>query len=100
MILLYAIVPVDPDSRQAAVDAAVDLARASRDEAGVVDYRVTADLEDETVLRIVEQYEDQSALDAHMESDHFQAFQAQVPEFAGGEVELHRFDVSESSRMM
>lgn len=100
MIVLNATVPVDPDSRERAVDAATELARASREEAGVVDYRVAADVEDENVLRIFEQYEDDDAVDAHMASDHFRAFQEQVPEFAGGEVELHRFDVAEKSRMM
>lgn len=100
MIVLNAIIPVDPDSREQAVEAATELAQASREEDGVVDYRVTADLEDENVLRIFEQYEDDDAVDAHMESDHFLTFQGQVPEFAGGEVELHRFEVSEKSRMM
>lgn len=100
MIVLNATIPVDPDSREQAIDAATTLAQASREEEGVVDYRVTADLEDENVVRIFEQYEDEAAVDAHMESDHFLAFQGQVPEFAGGEVELYRFDVSEKSQMM
>ena len=100
MIVLNATIPVDPDSREQAVEAATDLAQASRAEDGVVDYRVTADLEDENVIRIFEQYEDDDAVNAHMESDHFLAFQGQVPEFAGGEVELYRFDVSETTQMM
>jgi quinol monooxygenase YgiN len=100
MIVLNATIPVDPDSREQAVEAATDLAQASREEDGVVDYRVTADLEDENVIRIFEQYADDDAVNAHMESDHYKAFESQVPEFAGGAVELYRFDVSEKSQLM
>lgn len=100
MIVLNATIPVEPNSRDDAIEAATELAQQSRQERGVVDYRVTTDSEDENVLRIFEQYEDESALDTHMESDHFGSFQSKVPDFAGGEVELYRFDVSEKTQMM
>lgn len=100
MIVLQATIPVDPDSREAAVEAATELARESRTEDGVIDYRVAADIEDETVLRVFEQYEDEAAMNAHLESDHFAAFEEKLPEFVGGEVELYRFDVDEKTRMM
>lgn len=100
MYVMKATIPVDPDQREAAVEAAADLARQSREEAGVIDYRVAADVEDENVLRFFEQYEDQDAVDAHMESDHFQAFQGQVEEFVAGEIELIQFDVSGSEELM
>ncbi|WP_255151260.1 putative quinol monooxygenase [Halorarius halobius] len=100
MIVLTAEIPVDPDSREQAIDAATDLAQASREEAGVIDYRVTTDLEDENVVRIIEQYEDADALNAHMDSDHYNAFESEVPSFAAGAPELYRFDVSEKSQLM
>ena len=100
MLVVHAEFPIDPAKREEALELVRELAEHSRAEDGVVDYRVTADLEDENVVRIFEQYEDEAAVDAHMESDHFLAFQGQVPEFAGGEVELYRFDVSEKSQMM
>jgi quinol monooxygenase YgiN len=100
MIVLQATIPVTPDSHEEALTAATDLAQRSREEAGVIDYRVTTDIEDETVVRIFEQYEDEDAMNAHLESDHYRAFSGTVPEFLGGEVELYRFDVAEKSRMM
>lgn len=100
MYVMKATIPVDPDQRDAAVEAAAELARKSREEAGVVDYRVAADVEDENVLRFFEQYEDGEAVDAHMESDHFLAFQGQVEEFVAGEVELIQFEVSDSEQLM
>jgi quinol monooxygenase YgiN len=100
MIVLYATIPVAPDSREAAIEAATTLAQASREEDGVIDYRVTTDLEDETVIRIFEQYEDQDAVDAHMTSGHYKTFESQVPEFVDGPVKLHQFEVSERSQLM
>ncbi|MFB6206221.1 MAG: putative quinol monooxygenase [Haloglomus sp.] len=100
MIVLNATIPIDPASRETAVEAVTELAQRSREEDGVVDYRAALDVEDDSTLRIFEQYEDDDALQAHMESDHFEAFQARIPEFVAGDVELHRFDVSEKSRMM
>jgi quinol monooxygenase YgiN len=100
MIVLNASIPIDPDSREAAVDAATELAQQSREEDGVIDYRVALDIEDDATLRVFEQYEDDAAVESHMESDHFQAFQGRIPEFVAGDVELYRFDVGEKSRMM
>ncbi|WP_254832091.1 putative quinol monooxygenase [Haloglomus salinum] len=100
MIVLNASIPIDPDSRDTAIEAATELAQQSREEDGVIDYRVALDVEDDTTLRIFEQYEDDDAVQSHMGSDHFEAFQGHIPEFVAGDVELHRFDVSEKSRMM
>lgn len=100
MIVQYAVVPVDPDSREQAVRAVTELAERSREESGVVEYRVGADVEDDSVLRIFEQYEDQQAVDAHMNSEHFGAFQERLPEFAGGDVELYKYEVSDSTQLM
>lgn len=100
MIVLNASIPVDPDSRETAIEAATELAERSREEDGVIDYRVALDIEDDATLRVFEQYEDDAAVQSHMGSDHFEAFQGRIPEFVAGDVELHRFDVSEKSRMM
>lgn len=100
MILQYAVIPIDPDGHDEAIDALTELAERSREESGVVEYRVTTDVEDESVVRIFEQYEDQDAVDAHMNSDHFGAFQEELPEFAGGDVELYKYEVSDSTQLM
>lgn len=100
MILQYAVIPVDPDSYDEAVEAVSELAQRSREESGVVDYRVAADVEDDAVLRIVEQYEDADGVEAHMTSDHFEAFQERLPSFVAGDVELYKYEVSDSTRLM
>lgn len=100
MIVLNASIPVDPDSRETAIEAASELAQRSREEDGVIDYRVALDIEDDTTLRVFEQYEDEDALNTHMNSEHYGSFEGQVPEFAAGAPELHRFDVSEKTQLM
>jgi quinol monooxygenase YgiN len=100
MYVMKATIPVDPDSREDAIEAAAELARKSREEDGVVDYRIAADIEDENVLRFFEQYEDEDAVESHMESDHFLAFQGQIGDFVAGEVELVQFEVSDSQDLM
>jgi quinol monooxygenase YgiN len=100
MIVLNASIPIDPDSRETAVEAASELAQRSREEDGVIDYRVALDIEDDATLRVFEQYEDEDALNAHMNSDHYGSFESQVPEFAAGAPELYRFDVSEKTQLM
>ncbi|MFC5971124.1 putative quinol monooxygenase [Halomarina salina] len=100
MILQYAVIPIDPDSRDEAIEALTELGEQSRAESGVVDYRVTSDVDDEHTVRIVEQYEDEEAVEAHMTSDHFGTFQERLPSFAGGDVELYKYEVSDSTQLM
>ena len=99
-IVQYAIIPIDPDEHDAAIEALTELGEASREEDGVVDYRVTTDVDDENTVRIIEEYEDEDAVNAHMTSEHFEAFQAKVGGFAGGPVELYKYEVSEKSQLM
>ena len=100
MIVMHATMPVDPDSREAALELARDLAEASRAEDGVVDYRVATDAEDPNVVRVFEQYEDADAVDAHMSSDHFESFQTEVAAHLAGEPTLYRFDVDSKTQLM
>ena len=100
MIVMHATVPVDPESREEALDLARELAEASREEDGVVDYRVATDAEDPNLVRVFEQYEDEEAVDAHMSSDHFESFQAEIAAHLAGEPTLYRFDVDSKSQLM
>lgn len=93
MIVVHASMPIDPDSRDEALSLAADLAEASRGEEGVVDYRMTTDVEDPNVLRVFERYEDEAALAAHGETEHFQRFQAGIADLLGGVPEITRFEV-------
>jgi quinol monooxygenase YgiN len=100
MIVMHAEMPIASDSREAALDLLEELAEQSRAEDGVVDYRVTTDVESPNTVRVVEEYEDADAVDAHMSSDHFESFQADIAAHLAGEPELYRFDVDSKTRVM
>lgn len=100
MIVMHAEMPIAPDSREAALDLFEDLAAASRAEDGVVDYRVTTDVESPNTVRVIEQYEDAEAVDAHMSSDHFESFQADIAPHMAGEPMLYRFEVDSKTQIL
>lgn len=97
MLVIYATIPIDPDRREDALAVVQELAVASRAEEGVVDYRVGTDVEDPSVLRFIEQYEDEDAFAAHAETEHFQTFEETIPDMLAGVPEVTRFDVESVS---
>ncbi|WP_435178754.1 putative quinol monooxygenase [Halorussus sp. AFM4] len=97
MLVVHAIFPIDPDSHDEALDLITSLAEQSRDEDGVIDYRVATDIDDSNVFRFFEQYEDEAAFEAHAETDHFQEFEEALPDLLAGEPEVTQFDVADAS---
>ena len=97
MLVIHATFPVDPDRRDEALELVEELAEDSREEDGVVDYRVTTDVEDPNVFRFFERYEDEAAFGAHAETDHFETFEEALPDLLSGEPEVTRFDVESAS---
>ncbi len=71
-----------------------EMAVRSRAEAGVIDYRVTVDLEDPHILRIIEHYEDEAAFESHESSDHLERFQSEISPCLAEKAELTRFTVT------
>ncbi|WP_435158232.1 putative quinol monooxygenase [Haladaptatus sp. DFWS20] len=99
MLVINAEIPVNPDERERALEIASDLSEKSRAEDGVIDYRVSIDVDDPNVLRILEQYEDQEAFDTHMEAEHTQNFLAELPSLIAGEVEANRLKVKSRAEL-
>ena len=99
MIVLHATVPIKAEYREDALDMIADLVEASRAEDGMIDYRATTDVEEPNTVRFFEQYEDEDALEAHLETDHYGAFEAALADWLGGEPHVLKFDVSEASEL-
>jgi quinol monooxygenase YgiN len=95
VIVLYATIPLESEHREDALEMVRDLVVASRAEDGVLDYRATTDVEDPDTLRFVEQYEDEAALQAHLETDHYERFERALPEWLAGRPDVVQFEVSE-----
>ncbi|WP_336024458.1 putative quinol monooxygenase [Halobellus salinisoli] len=93
MIVLHASFPIDPEHREEA------LVEESNEEPGTVEYRAAVDVDDETVLRFFERYEDEPAFEAHAGSAHFQEFEARLPEILAGEPTVTQFEVSDATEL-
>jgi len=99
MIVLHATFPLDPASRDEALDLIENLVEQSQQEDGMIDYRAATDVSDPNVVRFFEQYEDEAAFEAHSQTDHFQEFEAKLPDLLAGEPEVRRFDVESATEL-
>jgi quinol monooxygenase YgiN len=99
MIVVHASFPVDPDHRDEALEHARRLVEQSNREDGTIEYRAAVDVQDENVIRFLEQYESEAAFAAHSESNHLQAFEEQLPELLAGEPTVVQFEVSEATEL-
>jgi quinol monooxygenase YgiN len=99
MIVLHASVPVTAEARQEALATIEELVAHSREEDGTIDYRATTDVEDPNTVRFFEQYEDEAALEAHLETDHYLEFARALPDWLAGEPEVLKFEVSEATEL-
>lgn len=95
MIVIHSKVPLYSDSRDEAGDILEKMASTSRDESGVIDYRVTFDIEAPTTARIIEQYEDWEAVESHESSSHLEWFQEAIEPHMCAEPELFQYEVTE-----
>jgi len=99
MIVLHVSLPIDPARRDEALELIDGLVDQSNREEGAIDYRAAVDIQDENTIRIFEQYEDEAALEAHTNTDHYRAFQEQIPELLAGEPDAVEFAVVEAREL-
>jgi quinol monooxygenase YgiN len=97
MIVIHAEFPIDPDERDEALDLFREVAEHSRNEDGVIEYKIATDVDDPNLFRFTEQYEDEAAFGAHAESDQFGELEAALPDLLAGEPDVTRFDVESKS---
>ena len=99
MIVLHAVFPIEPDKLDDALDLAETMVEESNEEPGVINYRAATDIGAGNLLRFFEQYEHAAALETHVESDHFAAFEAALPDLLAGHPDIPRFDVDPASAL-
>jgi quinol monooxygenase YgiN len=99
MIVVHATFPVDPDKHDEAVELFREVAARSREEDGILGYRVTTDVEESSVFTFVEQYEDETAFGAHSETEHVAELRAALPDLLAGEPEVVQFEVASATEL-
>ncbi|MFQ3284265.1 MAG: quinol monooxygenase YgiN [Natronomonas sp.] len=99
MIVVHATFPLDSAKREEALELIKDLVEQSQAEAGTIDYRAVTDVSEPNVLRFVERCEDTDAFETHIETEHFQAFEAALPELLAEDPETLRFEVESATEL-
>jgi quinol monooxygenase YgiN len=97
MLVIHATMRLDPDRRDEALGLFADLAAASREEPGVIDYTISEDIESPGTMRFVERYEDRDALAAHQETDHYRAFDGRREELLDGPADVTMFEIADAT---
>lgn len=99
MIVLHATFPLNPATREEALDLIEALVEQSQQEEGMIDYRAATDVSDPNMVRFFEQYEDAAAFEAHSQTDHFKQFEKRLPDLLAGEPEVLQFEVDSATEL-
>jgi quinol monooxygenase YgiN len=100
VIIVNGHLTIDPAQREAAEAAIADAVAATRAEPGNLDYRFSADLAEPGRINMVEIWEDQAAIDAHMGTDHLAAFMAAIGPCVAGSVSITSYDIASSTTLI
>jgi len=100
MIVVAGMIRLDPARREVATAAALEVMAATHQESGCISYTFSADLADEGLFRVFEEWESQEALDAHFKTPHMASFQAAMGGFGISEVKIQRYEVSSVGPLM
>ena len=99
MLVVAGRIAVKPERREDAVRLALDVAEATRAEAGCLSYRFYADLEDPNRFFIFEEWRDEDALAAHFGTPHMTRFLEHAPGLVATPPEIVRYEIASSAPM-
>lgn len=95
MIVVNATIKATPDTIEAMREAIATMETASRAEPGCHDYTFSVELNDPSVMRITEKWDDMDALGAHFGMPHMADFQAAMAANPPESVEAKFYEVTE-----
>ena len=96
MIMIAGKIRLDPAKQEQATRAAVAMTEASRAEPGCVDYAFTWDLLEPGVLRVIEQWQDQDALDLHFKAPPMATFTAAMGDLGVTEMDVTKYEIAKA----
>jgi quinol monooxygenase YgiN len=94
MLVIAGTITIDPEKRELAIAAVRELMAETRKEAGCVAYNFAADLADPGQFWLFEEWESQTALEAHTKAPHMKRFQAAIPSLGFRGMKAKRYEVS------
>ena len=94
MLVIAGRIEIDPAHRSEAMAAAREMMADTRKEPGCISYTFSADLDEEGVFHVFEEWESQEALDAHFQTAHMARFRGLIPGFGLKDMSLQRYEVS------
>jgi len=99
MIVVSGVIRVAAASREAAREAALEVATATRQEAGCISYAFYADLEQDGAFRVFEEWESDAALAAHFKTPHMAAFRERLAGLEFISRKVRRYVVTDFSEL-
>jgi quinol monooxygenase YgiN len=94
MLVIAGRIRLEPAKRAAAIAAAREMMLDTRREEGCISYTFSADVEDEGVFHVFEEWESAAALAAHFQAPHMARFQKAVAGLGVTEMKLQRYEVA------
>lgn len=93
MIIVHAMISVQPAHRAEFLEHAKQAVQATRTEAGNLGYRLVEDVEHPNQFLMIEQWQDATAVDAHAKSPHFLSFVQAVKAFLAAPLNPEVYEV-------
>ena len=97
MIIIAGHVRIQPEYRDAAIEAMKQMMAETAKEAGCVSYDFSPDFNDDTLFHLFEEWESQEHLDAHFVSPHMLAYREKLADFGEVGRHLHRYTAADKA---
>ena len=95
MILVVTTIPMEEPPEDQTLDRLTSLVESSLAEDGTLRYWAARDVTDPSVVRIVEQYRDAAAAEAHTATDEYRQFVEALPDLVDGEIQTLQFETDD-----
>ncbi len=100
MIVVSGVLKLDPANHDSFAEIGAKIAAASLEEDGCLAYGWWADAKMPGVFRVFEEWADQAAIDTHFATPHMAEFMGAMGGVGITEAEIHKYEVSEKSKLM
>jgi quinol monooxygenase YgiN len=97
MVVISGTIPIKPEHREEARQLALQMATATRAEAGCLTYCFYSDLAEPNTFFIFEEWESEEALARHFQTEHMKNFQQQAPRLLAGKVSAKKYTVTSAT---